>query len=107
MARSIAERPVTQETRSDAAADPLVSVVVPTRNRRPLLQQLLAALDEQEYPRYEVVVVDDASSDGTEESLAAWRGEEKRTLRLDTPSGSYAARNAGWRSARGPGSANR
>ena len=79
----------------------LVSVVVPTRNRRPLLQQLLAALDEQEYPRYEVVVVDDASSDGTEESLAAWRGEEKRTLRLDTPSGSYAARNAGWRSARG------
>ncbi|MBV9279479.1 MAG: glycosyltransferase [Chloroflexi bacterium] len=81
--------------------DELVSVVVPTRNRAGLLPDLLAALAIQTYPAYEVVVVDDASDDRTPDLLAAWAGPGRLALRLDTPAGSYAARNRGWRAARG------
>ena len=78
-----------------------VSVVVPTRNRADLLPRLLAALGVQEYPGYEVIVVDDASEDSTPAILEAWKGAGRRALRMDVPSGSYAARNCGWRTAGG------
>ncbi|RLE10798.1 glycosyl transferase, partial [Candidatus Aerophobetes bacterium] len=40
-----------------------VSVVIPTYNRKKLLQRVLKFLFEQNYPkdRYEIVVVDDGS----------------------------------------------
>jgi glycosyltransferase involved in cell wall biosynthesis len=81
---------------------PLVSVVVPTRNRASLLPGLLTTLDEQDYPEYEVIVVDDASEDETEDVLESWRDDKRRiALRINSPSGSYAARNWGWREASG------
>jgi glycosyltransferase involved in cell wall biosynthesis len=79
----------------------LVSIVVPTRNRAQLLPGLLAALDRQEYPSYEVLVVDDASDDDTPAILARWQRDGRRAIRLERAGGSYAARNAGWRAARG------
>ena len=47
-----------------------VSVVIPTYNRRPILEKCLLALEQQQtsgtpVERYEVVVVDDGSTDGT------------------------------------------
>lgn len=80
---------------------PPVSVVVPTRNRAHLLPELLAALAAQDYPEYEVIVVDDASDDETPALLAAWAGERRRVRRAERPAGSYAARNVGWRAAQG------
>lgn len=80
---------------------PLVSVVVPTRNRPALLRSLLAALDGQIYPHLEIVVADDASGDETGQILRTWARDDRRSLRLEIPQGSYAARNAGWRAARG------
>jgi glycosyltransferase involved in cell wall biosynthesis len=44
---------------------PAVSVVVPVRNRRRMLRELLEALDRQTYRSFEVLVVDDGSEDGT------------------------------------------
>jgi glycosyltransferase involved in cell wall biosynthesis len=79
----------------------VVSVVVPTRNRAHLLRTLLAALEAQDYPNYEVIVVDDASEDATPNLLSAWAGGKHVPLRLEASSGSYAARNHGWRAARG------
>lgn len=80
---------------------PRISVIVPTRNRADLLPELLRALDVQTHPNYEVIVVDDASSDETPDLLAAWVGDGHVALRLNSPSGSYVARNAGWRWSRG------
>ena len=78
---------------------PLVTVVVPTRNRAHLLRRLLKALAEQEFPDYEVVAVDDASEDETWALLESWQGERKTPVRVDSQSGSYVARNVGWRAA--------
>src|SRR5581483_8278732 len=44
---------------------PLVSVIVPARNEERNIQRCVTSLLEQDYPAYEVIVVDDASSDDT------------------------------------------
>src|SRR5205085_7554378 len=53
--------------RNDMPSSPLISVVIPTRDRADLLRQSLASLVAQTIPPadYEVVVVDDGSSDAT------------------------------------------
>jgi glycosyltransferase involved in cell wall biosynthesis len=55
-------------TNMEARQLPLVSVVIPTFNRRESLLYTLESLEQQSYPldRLEVVVVDDGGDDGTE-----------------------------------------
>lgn len=45
------------------AEPPPVSLIVPTRNQRRLLERLLETLGSTAYPRYEVLVVDNGSDD--------------------------------------------
>ncbi|MBI5566774.1 MAG: glycosyltransferase family 2 protein [Chloroflexi bacterium] len=47
------------------------SVVIPTYNRQTTLRQTLTALIAQDYPDYEIIVVDDGSTDGTAEMIDA------------------------------------
>jgi glycosyltransferase involved in cell wall biosynthesis len=89
------------------ASDPAASVVVPTHNRARRLEALLRSLREQTIgaDRFEVIVVDDGSTDGTDVVLAAETATgilSLRTIRHATPSGPTAARNAGIAIARGP-----
>jgi glycosyltransferase involved in cell wall biosynthesis len=90
---------------ASAGAAPAVSVVIPTRDRRPLLDLTLAALaDQQEAPPFEVVVADDGSSDGTARHLEDLAGRLPYPLRvLSLPAaGPAAARNRGIAVARAP-----
>ncbi|GAC1507554.1 MAG: hypothetical protein NVS2B16_02960 [Chloroflexota bacterium] len=52
---------------------PFITVVVPTRNRADLLDRLLASLSRVRYPRYEVIVVDDESTDRTAAIVNAYQ----------------------------------
>ena len=49
---------------------PLISVIVPARNEARNIRRCLQALLVQDYTRYEVIVVDDRSSDATPQILA-------------------------------------
>src|SRR3712207_4920107 len=51
---------------------PLVSVIVPVRNEERNLPRLLPSLLSQRYPNYEVVIVDDQSTDATPQILTEW-----------------------------------
>ena len=72
--------------------------VVVTWNRRLLLEQCLQALMSQTRACDRVLVVDNASDDGTAERLAAW-GDRITVLRLDRNTGGAGGFNAGVRAA--------
>jgi len=84
------------------AAAPLVSVVVATRDRPHLLAPCLGSLQGLAYPRYEIIVVDNAPrGDETRALVGRIAGPAPvRYLREDEP-GLSAARNRGLRAARG------
>jgi glycosyltransferase involved in cell wall biosynthesis len=86
-------------TRETPEARPTFSVVVPTFNRLPHLQRALDTVWKQTFADYEVIVVDDGSSDGTAEWLAT-QTDRLRYL-LQENKGPGAARNAGAAAARG------
>src|SRR5947209_16102964 len=71
----------------------LFSVIVPTHNRRELLEVALDSVCRQTFTDYEVIVVDDGSTDATAEWLKT-DGRKLRVLRQDRR-GPSAARNAG------------
>lgn len=52
------------------ASYPSFSIIIPSRNYEENLRELIPTLLEQDYPDFEVVVVDDCSSDGSEWYLA-------------------------------------
>lgn len=83
---------------------PMVSVVIATCNRAHLLRQAIESVLAQDYPNFEVIIVDDSSTDGTPEVIAEIEAEHDRvrSVRLPHNSGASAARNTGIRAARGP-----
>lgn len=72
---------------------PAVSVVIPTFQRRGLVARALDSVRAQTFRDYEVIVVDDGSTDGTDAAIAA-RGDAIRYVRQENQ-GLSAARNAG------------
>ena len=48
---------------------PLVSAVIATHNRKDLVEKAIDSVRSQTYPNMELIVVDDASDDGTKERL--------------------------------------
>lgn len=81
------------------------SVVVPTHNRPELLARCLEALiaQDMEPTSYEIIVVDDAGSDRTRCQVEVLRntGPEIRYFQTGNSRGPAAARNIGWKAARG------
>jgi glycosyltransferase involved in cell wall biosynthesis len=79
----------------------LVTVVIPTRNRREMFTRTLGTVLDQRDVDLEVVVVDEASSDDTPEYLRSVADRRVRFVRHDEPRGVSAARNRGLFEARG------
>ena len=93
------------KTRNDGV--PAASVVVATRERSARLAALLESLRRQTVPsaHFEVIVVDDASGDGSADVLEREQsraGPDLRIVRRKQRGGPSAARNDGWRAARAP-----
>lgn len=78
------------------SAGSLISVIVPTHNRVADLLEALQSLCVQDYSPFEIVVIDNGSSDGTDEAVKALAVTEPRLryLREDHP-GVNRARNLG------------
>jgi len=75
---------------------PLISIVIPSWNHGAELIQCLATLEVQSYSPFEVIVVDDASTDDTQERLKSVHVKYPlRVIRLETNSGAPVARNRG------------
>ncbi len=84
-------------------ARPLISIVIPTRDRAALLGETLDSIRAQTYDNWEAIVVDDHSTDATGEEMreASARDSRMRFISLNEKTGAPAARNLGAEQARG------
>lgn len=73
--------------------EPLVSVVMTTRNRAEFLKKSIESVLRQTFREFELIVIDDASCDHTSEVIAEFQDPRLRYVRNETPAGVGAARN--------------
>src|SRR6202162_5963963 len=78
-----------------------VSVVIPTYNRAYIIGEALESVLTQSYLDFEIVVVDDGSTDDTPEIIQAFQDERIRYIRLERNLGCSAAYNSGIAAATG------
>jgi len=79
-----------------------VSVIIPTCNRETMLLRAVRSVLEQTYRNYELIIVDDGSTDGTQQSIAQLQNPNIKYRRFESCSGTSAKpRNAGIGLARG------
>lgn len=80
---------------------PLVSVIIPTYNRIDTLPRSMKSVLDQTYGNLELIVVDDGSTDGTDEYVKGLPDERIRYVKGEGNRGPGAARNMGVRLAKG------
>jgi glycosyltransferase involved in cell wall biosynthesis len=81
--------------------DRLVSVIMPTYNRLGVLEAAIDSVRAQRYAAWELIVVDDASTDGSAAYVEGLDDDRIRLVTLGRNRGVAAARNAGLEAARG------
>lgn len=97
MAQRHAEDGLKMKEISTATTEPLVSVIVPTRNRASLLSRALDSVLRQAFDNIELIVVDDASDDDTSLVIDSYRQRFSKFqyIRNETRHGGAEARNIG------------
>ena len=96
MATPTRRRTARPKTRQELAESYPLSVVIPVRNSRDTLRRCLDALARNDLTRVEVLIVDDASSDGTGSVVQEWKGaSEVGLISLEVQTGPAEARNKG------------
>ncbi len=79
----------------------MISLIMPTYNRRATIARAVASVLAQTYADWELVVVDDGSTDGTESVVRALGDRRVRFVRDEQNRGVTAAKNRGVDEARG------
>lgn len=87
---------------SFTSTPPLVSVVIGTFNRRELVREAVRSVLAQTQARFELIVVDHGSTDGTADALAAVGDPRVRVVRIPNNGIIATPRNTGIASARAP-----
>lgn len=87
----------------DPVDGPLVSVLIAAHQAEDTLPTALRAMREQSWRNLEIIIIDDASTDGTSDIVEATSRIDPRIrlIRLSENCGAYGARNAGLALARG------
>lgn len=82
---------------------PKVSVIIPTYNRAHLVGRAIQSVLNQTYQDFEIILVDDGSTDNTAEVIKKFQEKEKRIryIKQARNKGAGAARNSGIKAARG------
>ena len=81
--------------------DPLVSIVLPVWNRRSLVGAAIDSVLSQTYGHWELLVVDDGSTDGSRDVVSEWLLDPRVRLLTREHAGVSRARNRALREARG------
>lgn len=81
----------------DEKCEPLVSVIIPTKNRCSLLERAIKSVLVQNYDNIEIIIIDEASDDATSEIAYRYKQRFKKFkyMRNDKSYGGAKARNIG------------
>ena len=82
---------------------PTVSAIIPTYNRAHLIGRAIQSVLKQTYKDFELIIVDDGSTDNTEDIIKEFQKKDERIKYIchDKNKGGSAARNTGIKAARG------
>jgi glycosyltransferase involved in cell wall biosynthesis len=79
----------------------MFSVIIPVYNKLPHLDRAINSVLNQTYKDFELILIDDASTDGSSEKIKEFEDSRIRIFKRDTPGpGGYAARNLGIKKAK-------
>jgi glycosyltransferase involved in cell wall biosynthesis len=84
---------------------PLISIIIPSFNRAPVIGETLDSVMAQTYENWECIIVDDGSTDNTSEMVAEYVNKDNRFQYYNRPSerpkGANACRNYGFELSKG------
>jgi glycosyltransferase involved in cell wall biosynthesis len=85
------------------AKKPTVSVIIPTYNRAHLIGRAIKSVLNQTYQDFELIIIDDGSTDNTEDIIRQFQEKDKRIKykKHDKNKGGSAARNTGIKNSKG------
>lgn len=81
--------------------DKMITIILPTYNRAELITRAIKSVLGQTYRNLELLIVDDASQDNTEDVVALFKDERIRYIKLKQNGGACRARNIGIQEAKG------
>lgn len=80
----------------------MISIVTPTFNRKEMLKDVIESVKSQTYTDFELIIVDDCSSDGTEQMMTAYKDDPRiHYFRNQKNMGPGFNRNFGFKQAKG------
>ena len=81
----------------------LVSIITPSYNTAGFIAETIRSVQSQTYPNWEMIIVDDCSSDNTDEAVKPFLASDKRIkyVKNDRNSGAAVSRNKALRMAQG------
>ncbi len=80
----------------------LVSIIMPSYNTGRFIKETIESVLDQSYPAWELIIVDDCSTDNTDEVVNQYLVDERiRYIKNDTNSGAAVSRNRALREAKG------
>src|SRR5690554_7926969 len=87
----------------EKVSKPFFSVILPVYNKKPFLDKAIQSLQSQKYKNFEIIAIDDGSTDGSLEALQQYSKDGVIFLysRGVPGPGGYAARNYGASYAKG------
>lgn len=74
---------------------PKISIILPTYNRAHLIGKSIDAVLNQTYPHFELIIIDDCSTDNTKEFIQTYSDERIKYIKLEENRGASGARNEG------------